>query len=172
MRHHLSRRHFLAVLTASATSSIVSGKARQPREIDWDELLPERERLLPFNPPLPLHEGYLDESGPAAPQTGSSAINPKLNGQWIRLPGFIVPLSLSRGGMIKECLLVPYYGACIHVPPPPPNQIVYVVFYEKKRISTIYEAYGVTGTLRAAKRSTNLAVTSYALDAMQLTLFK
>ena len=27
---------------------------------------------------------------------------------------------------VQQFLLVPYVGACIHVPPPPPNQIVYV----------------------------------------------
>jgi len=171
MRRQLNRRLLLSFLAAVTATSIASGQPRRPREIDWDELLPERERLLPFSPPLPLHEGYLDESGPAAQQTGSAAVNPKLNGQWVRLPGFLVPLSLSRAGMIRECLLVPYYGACIHVPPPPPNQIVYVVFNENKRIDTIFDAYWITGTLRVAKRSTNLAATAYTLEAVQLASY-
>jgi hypothetical protein len=43
-----------------------------------------------------------------------------------RVPGYMVPLedSLSE---VTEFLLVPYPGACIHVPPPPPNQLVHVV---------------------------------------------
>lgn len=174
MRRYLSRRHLLSALTALTAltaTSLAAGRSQRPREIDWDELLPDRERLLPFSPPLPLHEGYLDESGPAAHQTGSAAVNPKLNGQWVRLPGFLVPLSLSRAGMIRECLLVPYYGACIHVPPPPPNQIVYVIFNENKRIDTIFDAYWITGTLRTTKRSTKIAVTAYVLDATHLALY-
>ena len=49
-----------------------------------------------------------------------------LNGQYVKLPGYVVPLESDAGGLLSEFLLVPYYGACIHVPPPPSNQIVYV----------------------------------------------
>jgi hypothetical protein len=49
-----------------------------------------------------------------------------LDGQNIRLPGYIVPLEVSEEGRTTEFLLVPYFGACIHVPPPPSNQIVHV----------------------------------------------
>ena len=29
---------------------------------------------------------------------------------------------------ITAFLLVPYFGACIHVPPPPTNQVIYVSY--------------------------------------------
>ncbi|MBK8162824.1 MAG: DUF3299 domain-containing protein [Gammaproteobacteria bacterium] len=48
-----------------------------------------------------------------------------LHNQTVKLPGFVVPLE-GDGQVVNEFLLVPYYGACIHVPPPPANQIVNV----------------------------------------------
>lgn len=49
-----------------------------------------------------------------------------LDGQLVRLPGFVLPLT-DNGAAGDEFLLVPYVGACILTPPPPPNQMVMVV---------------------------------------------
>ena len=48
-----------------------------------------------------------------------------LQGQAIKIPGFMVPLE-DNLNKVTEFLLVPTPTACIHVPPPPPNQMVYV----------------------------------------------
>jgi uncharacterized protein len=42
------------------------------------------------------------------------------------VPGYMVPLE-DNLEEVTEFLLVPYPGACIHVPPPLPNQIVHVI---------------------------------------------
>lgn len=47
----------------------------------------------------------------------------KLDGQFIKIPGFMVPLEDNQK-KITEFLLVPNPQACIHVPPPPPNQML------------------------------------------------
>jgi len=49
----------------------------------------------------------------------------KLNGQAVKIPGFMVPLEDEQQA-VTEFLLVPSPQACIHVPPPPPNQMIYV----------------------------------------------
>ncbi len=105
---------------------ITTAKKEAARMIDWDALLPDRERAN-FNaePPAPLHD-YLGERGAAARQTGSIAVNTKLSETKVKIPGFVVPLVVNDNGVVSEFFLVPYFGACIHVPPPPPNQIVYV----------------------------------------------
>lgn len=46
-------------------------------------------------------------------------VNKKLDNQDVRIPGFVVPLE-GDAKKITAFLLVPYFGACIHVPPPPP----------------------------------------------------
>ena len=73
-----------------------------------------------------------------------------LNGQQVRIPGYFLPLELSDT-KVTEFLLVPYIGACIHVPPPPPNQIVHVRTPQKKGYGSknLYEPVWVTGVITA-----------------------
>jgi hypothetical protein len=77
-----------------------------------------------------------------------TAVVEELNGQRIRIPGYLLPLELSAS-KVKEFLLVPYIGACIHVPPPPPNQIVHVKIVHKEgySIKTMYEPVWVSGEI-------------------------
>ena len=73
-----------------------------------------------------------------------------LNGQQVRIPGYFLPLEASAT-QVTEFLLVPYIGACIHVPPPPPNQIVHVRTLKNKGYSSknLYEPVWVTGVISA-----------------------
>jgi hypothetical protein len=64
----------------------------------------------------------------------------------VRLAGFVVPLEDFQE-RAKEFLLVPYFGACVHLPPPPPNQLVYVTLQSTTRIST-WEPVWIEGTLQ------------------------
>lgn len=72
----------------------------------------------------------------------------ELNGQQVRIPGYLLPLEVSRD-KVTEFLLVPYVGACIHVPPPPPNQIVHIKTAAKKGYKSkgLYEPVWVTGVI-------------------------
>lgn len=133
-------------------------------DADWDLLLPANERQSPPEPPPPLHN-YLGEGSPAAKQTGSAAVNAKLDGQLIKIPGFIVPLSEDSEGLVTEFFLVPYVGACIHVPPPPPNQIVYVKPMEPVQAPGLGDAYWVTGRMHVQTRNTPLASAAYSITA-------
>ena len=74
----------------------------------------------------------------------------ELNGQRIRIPGYLLPLEVS-GTKVTEFLLVPYIGACIHVPPPPPNQIIHVNVVQEKgyKSKELYEPVWVTGVISA-----------------------
>ena len=77
-----------------------------------------------------------------------TAIVEELNGQRVRIPGYLLPLERSDT-KVKEFLLVPYIGACIHVPPPPPNQIVHVNIVQKEgyRVKSLYEPVWVSGQI-------------------------
>lgn len=75
-----------------------------------------------------------------------TAVVEELNGKHVRMPGYLLPLEVD-GTRVTEFFLVPYVGACIHVPPPPPNQIVHVkladnVSYQSKKL---FEPVWVTG---------------------------
>jgi hypothetical protein len=67
-----------------------------------------------------------------------------------KLPGYIVPLEVSEEGRTTEFLLVPYYGACIHVPPPPSNQIVHIFSEMGVRVEDLYQPYWIEGRCRSS----------------------
>ena len=72
----------------------------------------------------------------------------QLIGKSVKIPGFAVPLEGDDGfEYIKEFLLVPTYGACIHVPPPPPNQVIHVILDEPVHFEVISFAIWITGIL-------------------------
>ena len=142
------------------------GSSAVARSIDWTELLPKELRDgHALSPPAPVHDYLLGESGPAAQQQGSFAVNAALQGERIRLPGFIVPLEVDAAGKVTEFLLVPYVGACIHVPPPPPNQIVYVRIHPAMAPASEYAAFWITGQIKVVASRSALAATAYTLEA-------
>ena len=83
------------------------------------------------------------------PNTGVIAPHLKaLNGQVVRIAGYVVPLD-DATQEDAEFLLVPYYGACIHTPPPPPNQMVLVEMNSRQKVRLdLFEAVWLEGTLR------------------------
>jgi hypothetical protein len=83
-------------------------------------------------------------------------------GQRVRLPGYAVPLEFD-GTKVTSFLLVPYLGACIHVPPPPPNQIVFVKTRAPIEIEEMFDAVYATGTFEADLTSTELAQVGYRI---------
>ena len=86
-----------------------------------------------------------------------TSIVEELNGQRIRIPGYLLPLEVSAT-KVTEFLLVPYIGACIHVPPPPPNQIIYVKIGQNKsyKSKSLYEPVWVTGVIAAKSMAKDL----------------
>ena len=93
------------------------------------------------------------------------AVNPLLNGQNVRLPGYLLPLEFS-GKQVSEFLLVPWVGACIHTPPPPPNQIVHVKPEKPVEMSGMFAPVWVTGqmTTGAIRKSLSLVDGSADID--------
>lgn len=105
--------------------------------------------------------------------------NVSLNGKFIRLPGYVLPLDFD-GGKTIEFLLVPFVGACIHVPPPPPNQIVHVKFQGGFKSQGLYTPVYVTGRLAAIGETVDLSLTDgqmpvetgYRLEAVSVEPYK
>jgi hypothetical protein len=106
------------IVALLASLLVLPAMAADYKTIDWDVLIPEGEKLLP--PPQVSHDGNLA----SVPQP-VGGVNKKLDEQEVRIPGFVVPLE-GDAKTVTAFLLVPYFGACIHVPPPPTNQVIYV----------------------------------------------
>ena len=101
-------------------------------------------------------------------QTGSYKVVEELDGKLIRMPGFMLPLEYAKGGMVSEFLLVPYFGACIHVPPPPPNQIVYVISQKPIKAKGLWDPVWVTGKMSTKTNINDLGDAAYTLELTEL----
>lgn len=96
----------------------------------------------------------------------------ELDGLRVKLAGFMVPLAIDIQG-VREFLLVPYHGACIHVPPPPANQTVYVVMGEGDAyLGQLFDVVSVTGTLRVEHQSSELAQAGYRLEQVSVAAYQ
>ena len=94
----------------------------------------------------------------------SAPVVGELDGQRIRLPGYVVPLDFEATD-VAEFLLVPYFGACIHVPPPPSNQIVYVTTVAGYPLKELFEPVWVTGVIRTQAYLNEVGDAGYTLKA-------
>ncbi len=90
-----------------------------------------------------------------------------LNGKRVKIGGYVVPLDFEST-TVKEFLLVPFVGACIHVPPPPSNQIVYVKSDKGFELGTTFDPVTVTGTIKTETAFTGLADAGYSIDAEEV----
>lgn len=151
--------------------------AAAPRTLSWEELVPEG--APPPPPPVAFHDlaqladVLAAESGPpAAQQSPAAPVVEALHGQAVRLPGYVVPLGMDRAGQVREFLLVPYYGACIHVPPPPSNQIVHVESAEGVAIDALWQPFWIEGELRVEHSSSALAEAGYRMRAERIVPYE
>ena len=149
--------------------------AAEPKELTWSEMIPpDAPPEAPDMPPLhDLSQMGSMEAAPAAKQDLPNApVVPALDGQLIRLPGYIVPLEVSEDGRTTDFLLVPYFGACIHVPPPPSNQIVHVTSKEGVKLDELYQPYWIVGALQVKASTSELADAGYQMDAQKIVVYE
>ncbi|WP_416427107.1 DUF3299 domain-containing protein [Pseudomonas sp. App30] len=150
--------------------------ATAPRELTWAEMIPpDAPKIAPQM--TPLHDlskmGSDMESAPAVKQQQPDApVVKALDGQNVKMPGFIVPLEVSDDGRTTDFLLVPYYGACIHVPPPPSNQIVHVTSQVGVKLDDLYQAFWVEGTMRVKRSDSELADAGYQMEADKIYIYE
>lgn len=87
-----------------------------------------------------------------------------LNNKQVSVPGFMVPLE-DDADQVTEFLLVPFAGACIHVPPPPPNQMIYIKLRAgKKARMSFTEPILVTGQLHVSTVQSPYGDVSFNMD--------
>lgn len=139
-------------------------------EVEWLELMPEEDIELLENMPEISHEGNAPAELPEELMTGRVVSG--FNEKDIRIAGFIVPLEHKDDQRVTEFFLVPYYGACIHVPPPPPNQIIHVSYPDGIHVDVLYEPYWIQGKLLTNEVSNDVAESSYTMDADDVTLYQ
>ncbi|RON10985.1 hypothetical protein BK659_01765 [Pseudomonas brassicacearum] len=152
--------------------------AAAPKDLTWSEMIPpdapaEVPNMKPLHDLSQMSSALSAESAPAAKQDMPNApVVKSLDGKNIRLPGYIVPLEVSEEGRTTDFLLVPYFGACIHVPPPPSNQIVHVKSAVGVKLDELYQPYWIEGALQVKASTSELADAGYQMDADKIYVYE
>jgi hypothetical protein len=120
--------------------------ASRPIPLEWEQLIPPSVQVTADT----TMRGIVEHSQITALQKSAplSGLVSTFNGRQVRIAGFVVPLVFDQTE-VNEFLLVPFVGACVHVPPPPPNQMILVRSQEPVEIGGLFDPVWVTGEFQA-----------------------
>ena len=158
-------------------------------EIDWVALMPEDDLSALLNRPEFLNDiadgsaadsvddfaskQLEDEQAQRYQQAlVSTRVIEAFDGKAIRIPGFIVPLEQNDEQKVTAFFVVPYFGACLHMPPPPPNQILYVEYKEGIAVENLYDPYWFEGTVKIDNHESALGTSAYSLVLDSFALYE
>lgn len=143
-------------------------------EITWDKLIPQT-----WNPAKVFDSFNFDQFSDDDPRAdkalkkfqkmwSEAPVNEALGGKLVSIAGFVAPLDFLGGDELDEFLLVPYFGACIHVPPPPANQIIYVTL-DKRRGIQMMDTVRIYGKLEIDRMESDIGNAGYRMrpDAVE-----
>jgi len=141
------------------------------KEISWADLVPKD-----WNPGKFVPDRRLGMASDLDPNAQSAFAQMRrafdnaptvagMDGAQVKLPGYLVPLDEVRGEL-KEFLLVPYFGACIHTPPPPANQIVFVRLKTAAPGFRAMDTVWVRGQLATTRQASYMGASGYRIDAV------
>ncbi|MED5238809.1 MAG: DUF3299 domain-containing protein [Pseudomonadota bacterium] len=159
--------------------------AMAARELEWDDLVPEGyepqevygalfDEIYGDKEPDDIEDGgdkgermmdAIDKAWREAP------LKQSLDNTVVRLPGYGVPLDGDEE-YVREFLLVPYFGACIHTPPPPRNQIILVKMEGRGvPLDLAVGAMWLEGTLKVSSQDTEYGTAGYVLEGQSAEPF-
>lgn len=189
LKDSLIRTLALATALVLPVRALLAADASEYREVEWVELIPDEDLAALLLPPQWLtdiddgsslddpalfgtreQESEADRRYREALQ--STAVRGELANQKVRIPGFIVPLNHDDQRRVIEFFLVPYMGACLHLPPPPPNQIIHVDYEPGLALDSLWEPYWIEGVLEIKTVSHFLGEAAYAIDAQKLEIYE
>ena len=153
------------------------------KTVEWTDLMPEEDLEALLNPPsyvTDVEDGSFEDQISSQLQNtlaqasddryqqalSSTTVVPEMDGRPIRIPGFIVPLEYNPDQSVSEFFLVPFFGACIHVPPPPPNQIIHVKYPQGLMLESIYDPFWISGKLNTALVENDMATAAYSMQML------
>ena len=188
--------YFLVVALATFSSTIfaqdgdsISAEETQFQTVEWVDLIPPEVLEILLNPPAYISE--IEDGSPEDQITSqisnatleeeedvyqralaSTDVNTELDGQSVRIPGFVVPLEFDEAQTISQFFLVPYFGACLHMPPPPPNQIILVDAPAGVQMAALYEPFWIEGQISTTVSENDMAKSAYSMQLHRLTPYR
>ena len=178
--------------TISATQPLHANqdqpKLLEFKEVEWIDLMPEEDFEALMNPPdyisdivegseedqlRNLGEGndFFDDD-PYQQALTSTKIVEEMDGKAIRIPGFMVPLEWDDNQSVLQFFLVPFLGACIHVPPPPPNQVIHVTTSTAIETWDLYTPFWISGVIQTSYIENDIAAATYAMELQSIEVYE
>ena len=159
------------------------------KEIEWLDLIPKQDMQILTKPPqsvLAIEDGSdednletlraLSQKDPEAKRFLDALNSTKTVEQFdqshIGIAGFIVPLEQNEDLKAIKFLIVPYFGACLHLPPPPPNQIILGTSIKGIEVESLIDPLWFDGTLRIDYTPNSLGESAYSLKVDSAVLFE
>ena len=172
-----------------ASAPAVSADAQSYEDIDWTELMPAEDLSALLNRPAFLDDiadGSAQDSLDSFQQRqledeqaqqyqaalSSTRVIQEFDGKAIRIPGFIVPLDQNEDKEVTRFFIVPYFGACLHMPPPPPNQILYVESEQGITLENLYDPYWFEGIVSIEQKVDAMGTSAYSLSLDNYALYE
>lgn len=182
----------MALLLLVALISLLaptSSEAAQYREVEWTELMPKEDLAALLDPP-----DFLNGIEDGSQQDSVSALNQReitdqkakryrealsstqpiaeFDQQAIRIPGYIVPLAQNEERRVTSFFVVPYFGACLHMPPPPPNQILFVNYNDGIELQHLQQPFWFEGKLEIEISERDIGTSAYTLHIDNYQLYE
>ena len=169
--------------------TLAASQGQEFTTIEWPDLIPDHILEILLNPPEYITEtedGSAEDriesniknalaaatDDPYQQALSSTEVKAEMNGVMIRLPGFVVPLEFDENQVITQFFLVPYFGACLHMPPPPPNQIVLVDSPQGLTLDELYTPLWISGALSTTVTENDMATSAYSMKMVKFELYQ
>jgi len=157
-------------------------------ETNWIDLIPQEDLDALLNPPSYLDDivdGSDEDTFDQKPQNESDSIDDyryqqalisrkiqnKFNNTPIKIPAFIVPLEFDDDQNVTQFFMVPFFGACLHLPPPPPNQTIFVDYPQGLKLESTYDAYWISGIITTSIVENDMATAAYAIEMHDIEIY-
>ncbi len=174
----------------STPNNLLKNEPVNYQEIEWDELIPKTDldALLALPEYITdIEDGSIEDqminnnqSAMHAEQRAennyeralvSTNIIEAMDGKHIEIPGFIVPVGFNGAQIVTSFFLVPYFGACLHMPPPPPNQIIYIEIEDGFLLEELYDPVVVSGKLSVSLFEDQIATSAYSMTLDKIRMY-
>ena len=190
---------FFTFVGFALTSNLAFATSKQDfseefKVVNWTELMPKDDLDALLNPPDYINQiadGSTQDTLQSLPELGSQGRESKdkkpdrfqqalvstrvietFGNKPVRLPGFIVPLQNDDAQQVTEFFIVPYFGACLHLPPPPPNQMIHVKYPQGITVQDLYTPFWFEGTLSIETNNNDLGTSAYAMTLKNAFIYE
>jgi hypothetical protein len=169
-----------------ASAYVEAASSESFEEIEWIQLMPKDDLDALLNPPdflANIQDGSQQDSMASLSEIAeenetvrrfqqaltSVRVIESFDKKAVKIPGFVVPLKSDEQQRVTEFFIVPYFGACLHLPPPPPNQMIYGKVAEGFKLSQLTEPFWFEGVIHIETTNNITGTSAYGmvLDSIQ-----